>query len=702
MASPIQHFSRGDTHASPVLGQRSPNMNGSIHPLPNGTVRKLSGSGVDPSTNQYLEKHDEAHFLANLLAEERQRCAQHKENYNTLKQEHRKLQTEMLDVQEEVRKLAQEKNSLTEKHAVEIGDYESQLTALRQKNLDLQGMVPARERIDALKSQMISDVEGPFRNRLNDLELENESLRSDATKLKHDFAFLRTEYEHTLQRHKSTLDDLRLQHEAEVKNLNRDKDELVSRLHQDNSGDIDKLHNLQKDNSTLNHRVKSLLTELEELRGQREKCGLESDHVNRLQTKQMTEFQANVRALEIEKNTLRQQCDSQSRELSVLVDTQTELTRRLHDEEQRAASVRNELESLKHESTLQLTESKLAAVKAQGLIERERDSLHSQVDDLKCRIEAQQLVMQQMEVSLRDKERDCAEKVNCIREEEFQKHSQLNHDKQGLESRLQQLERQKVELEDRLHRDQLRYEQQVREIANTRSELEKDLNAHRSKIHNQTQLQTDLEYERSRANDQRNQLMKIEAENSALRTTESELTELIGHLRLKLAANNEEMRRSKHIETTQHATADKVLAQHKAVWADEKKELKKRVDELDAKVIVSRNALSKDTAEFNKKKQIYSKLVEKLRRKLEISEAEKKELHIQVESVKGYIPPEIYNRLRKELKDLKGRHKEYKHIMLSSDITHVPIGDRSFASASVHNANFDISPDHTQETVEDL
>lgn len=42
-----------------------------------------------------------------------------------------------------------------------------------------------------------------------------------------------------------------------------------------------------------------MLTELDELRGQREKLGLESDHVYRLQSKQMTEFQANVRALEV-------------------------------------------------------------------------------------------------------------------------------------------------------------------------------------------------------------------------------------------------------------------------------------------------------------------------------------------------------------------------------------------------------------------
>jgi hypothetical protein len=60
--------------------------------------------------------------------------------------------------------------------------------------------------------------------------------------------------------------------------------------------------------------------------------------------------------------------------------------------------------------------------------------------------------------------------------------------------------------------------------------------------------------------------MKLEAENSALRSTESELTELIGHLRVKLTANNEELRRSKSQETTQHSTADKVGVDNSTIY----------------------------------------------------------------------------------------------------------------------------------------
>ena len=49
-----------------------------------------------------------------------------------------------------------------------------------------------------------------------------------------------------------------------------------------------------------------------------------------------------------------------------------------------STSLRNQLEQTKHESSLQMTQCKLEAVRSQGLIERERDSLNSQVDGRLC------------------------------------------------------------------------------------------------------------------------------------------------------------------------------------------------------------------------------------------------------------------------------------------------------------------------------
>lgn len=63
--------------------------------------------------------------------------------------------------------------------------------------------------------------------------------------------------------------------------------------------DTTKVRVLQRENAQLNLKVKGLLTELEEIRAQREHLGLQSDHVTRLQTKQMAEHAANVKSLEV-------------------------------------------------------------------------------------------------------------------------------------------------------------------------------------------------------------------------------------------------------------------------------------------------------------------------------------------------------------------------------------------------------------------
>lgn len=55
--------------------------------------------------------------------------------------------------------------------------------------------------------------------------------------------------------------------------------------------------------------------------------------------------------------------------------------------------------------------------------------LKPSVVDLKARVEVQQTVIQQLEASMRDKEREYAEKVNAVREDEFQKMSQINLEK---------------------------------------------------------------------------------------------------------------------------------------------------------------------------------------------------------------------------------------------------------------------------------
>ena len=86
---------------------------------------------------------------------------------------------------------------------------------------------------------------------------------------------------------------------AQVANLRRERETIISRQQTDNTTDASRVRTLQRENAQLHLKLKGLLTELEEIRAQRENLGLQHDHVARLQTKQLVENAANVRALEV-------------------------------------------------------------------------------------------------------------------------------------------------------------------------------------------------------------------------------------------------------------------------------------------------------------------------------------------------------------------------------------------------------------------
>ena len=74
---------------------------------------------------------------------------------------------------------------------------------------------------------------------------------------------------------------------------------MVSRHQTDGSQDGQRVRMLQRENAQLHLKLKGLLSELEEIRAQREHLGMQSDSVTRLQSKQLAEHTANVKALEV-------------------------------------------------------------------------------------------------------------------------------------------------------------------------------------------------------------------------------------------------------------------------------------------------------------------------------------------------------------------------------------------------------------------
>lgn len=84
-----------------------------------------------------------------------------------------------------------------------------------------------------------------------------------------------------------------------------------------------------------------------------------------------------------ERESLRRQVESLSRDVSATADTHNKLTVRIHELEKENMVYKNRAEEITHKSKVDLTNLKMDMLKQRGDLERERDKLSNLVDG-KC------------------------------------------------------------------------------------------------------------------------------------------------------------------------------------------------------------------------------------------------------------------------------------------------------------------------------
>ena len=88
---------------------------------------------------------------------------------------------------------------------------------------------------------------------------------------------------------------------GQVTSLRREREMLISKQQSGGNGEAQRMRVLARENAQVHLKMKGLLSELEEVRAQNEHQGLQSDHVTRLQMKQLSETTAGLKACEVSK-----------------------------------------------------------------------------------------------------------------------------------------------------------------------------------------------------------------------------------------------------------------------------------------------------------------------------------------------------------------------------------------------------------------
>ncbi|CAH1784057.1 unnamed protein product [Owenia fusiformis] len=656
---------------------------------------RMADQGIDHSI---LERLTQQTQLQKMLTDEKLLKERHKANYLELKaeftrcqDENHTLQGDLGTVMEEMKQMQAKYTSLLEQARKEIADKNNELEEVREQSITPQ-------KIDQLKIKIAEDLEGPFKEKFNKLDQDVEQYRNEYNKLRYEYSFLKSEYEHEQQEFKRITDEMKLQHEAEVTNLRKERETVIGKLQQDTSSDNQKCRVLQRENTQLNLKMKSLLAELEEIRAQREHLGLQSDHVARLQSKQITEHSANLRSLETEKESLKLQCDNLHKELTSSTELNNHLTNKVHELEKENIVLKNRAEEVTHKSKVEVTNVKMDAVKERGDLERHRDQLINECEGLRTQLEILQHSVDQQANALVEKERECVRKVQAAREEEWQKTNKIENEKLEYETKLHELERRRIDEETERHSQQEKMEETMKEAAAAKEAAEKEAVILRSKMADHQSVLEQLKHEQSDTNTLRNRIHQLQTELNNVASSDQQQSEQNQKLKNQIEILTNEVKNSREQLRNNKFENEKTLAQHRAAWEDEKRNYDKRVDELDQQV-ASQNAKIQDgDTEFKKKKKQYAKMVRKLKDRLQLMDAKTEQLSLERDMLKKGVSQEVYLQMKRKLKDLQKRHMEFRSLLVPQ-VTQVPIGNMTFASVTMDPSiiQFDQQMEHQQD-----
>ncbi|XP_078595219.1 uncharacterized protein LOC144872682 isoform X1 [Branchiostoma floridae x Branchiostoma japonicum] len=622
--------------------------------------------------------------LQKMLTDEKMRSEQHKTNYETLKAEHTRLQDEHILLQEELRGLRETHSSTHAECQTLIAQARLEVSQKIAQIEELKSQIMTSQRLEMIRVEVREEVEGPYRERITKLDEEVDKLRTEMNQLRYEHSFLKSEYEHQQTEHKRIIEETTLKYEAEIMDLRKDREAILARQQEEEDHDSQRVRTLQKENAQLHLKVKGLLTELEEIRAQRESSGMQSDHVSRLQAKQLAETTASLRAAESEKQSLKMRCERLQQELDAGLDQQSKLSSQLGDVQREHMAIRHKYDEVSHKHKLEVTNMKMETVKRTGELERERDQLRSEAEGIRTQLEVLQQTIDRQSAELSDKEREMVRRVQAARDEESEKLIKLQTEQMEMDAKMAEMERQRLEDESTKMAERERAEERVNEAMRRKDAAEREVQELKGRVQQQQSIQREAETERANNSELRQRLQEAQAQLRNMSGAENDLAAENRSLKQAVDRLKDELRAAREAADKAQTEATKGVNEKRLAWLEERQALERRVEDLERELQAQSQKLDQSVQYQRKLKKNCSRVVQKLKSRLKIVDARREEAVLERDKLKGNVPAEMYNRLKKQFRDFIRKHKEFSMIVAGTGGLHeISIGGLSFASATL-------------------
>ncbi|GBN05880.1 Centrosomal protein [Araneus ventricosus] len=596
--------------------------------------------------------------LEKLLLDERKRCNEHKQYYQTLKEEHAKVRDELALIYEQLKEVTTQNEKLKAANEANVHKLEAKI---KEQQNEINVLLKKLKAYDEKKIQtaVFEEATAHYEAKIKELHVEADKVREQYNNLHYENAILKCKFESREAEHSRTIERFSLQHQNEIEQLQNRIESLEKEKILPPDTYALELKSSKREVVQLNSRVKALLAECEELRAENESLSVQLNSINRTHSKDMSNHLTNIRTLESEKLKAIMQKEILEKELNNSQEHRKILNNELGASRREVLTLKNKLEECEHKCHMMTTNLQIEMEQWKNAKESEHEQFMDEISRLKSELQNLNDNLTKERQSMIAKEQGLQQDLSATRQHLWKQSREMNQEKEKLERKIRDLEAERDDLISQLKQDIAALKQRLNLCSASKAELEKEV----------VSLREQLEEASKHIGDQRNEIPSHPRLNyeREIRDLEERIDLLSsGHLPGDTFRNA----RAKSASKSEHE-----VMQLKLDWEQQKLQFQQRLEELESQLRESRSVSVAEKRELEFKIKQYAKQINKLRDRLELQQKENEDLEHQKDALRKNIPPEVHLQVKNQLTELHRRLERYRQIIAmdpNSSLRNVP------------------------------
>ncbi|KAJ3283887.1 Centrosomal protein of 83 kDa [Borealophlyctis nickersoniae] len=369
----------------------------------------------------------------------------YKDNFDQLKRNYERFQERHDGLSKEFDICSKEKSAL-ETHLTEQESYYKALVAEKTREVEeARNCRPQQKEIELVRLKLTKEFEAVQEKKWRNLGQEITKYRDMYYKLRREHEIVRAEFERQAAEHQSVQTEVKQSHQEEMALLEARLSALRESI--DSMTDSERVRTLQRENGELQLKIQHLLSEIDQLRAEKESLGVEHDQQTRLLQRRLMEEITLSKAVAAEKDAVVAKVNSLETELKQSLKYQDQLSEentRLSKEVDKAKA---RLEETVHKFNVEVSDMKLTVLKERGQAENEIGQSKAKLAEVKSSLKTASETIHDLRQKLCSADKTLLERVRAAQEEEWGKIARLEGEKTELEKQIGHLKERLREME---------------------------------------------------------------------------------------------------------------------------------------------------------------------------------------------------------------------------------------------------------------